>query len=95
MGVMTPCEKILQTAKEINADMIGLSGLITPSLEEMINVAKEMEKQGFKLPLLIGGATTSKLHTAVKIAPNYSSPTVHVLDASRSVVVVFQSDASN
>ncbi|MGH9376740.1 MAG: dihydropteroate synthase, partial [Terriglobia bacterium] len=88
LGVMTPCEKILDKAREVNADMIGLSGLITPSLDEMIHVAKEMERQGFTLPLLIGGATTSKLHTAVKIAPGYSQPVVHVADASRAVGVV-------
>lgn len=87
LGVMVSAEKILQTAKEKNVDIIGLSGLITPSLDEMVHVAKEMERQGFKVPLLIGGATTSKIHAAVKIAPNYSSPTVHVLDASRSVTV--------
>ena len=83
-----PCEKILQTAREKNADIIGLSGLITPSLDEMVHVAKEMERQGLKLPLLIGGATTSKAHTAVKIAPGYSQPVIHVLDASRAVGVV-------
>jgi 5-methyltetrahydrofolate--homocysteine methyltransferase len=87
LGVMVPAEKILQIAKEKNVDIIGLSGLITPSLDEMVHVAKEMERQGFIVPLLIGGATTSKLHAAVKIAPNYSNPTVHVLDASRSVAV--------
>ena len=87
LGVMVPAEKILQTAREKNVDIIGLSGLITPSLDEMVHVAKEMERQGFKVPLLIGGATTSKVHTAVKIAPNYSSPAIHVLDASRSVTV--------
>jgi 5-methyltetrahydrofolate--homocysteine methyltransferase len=87
LGVMTPSDKILQTAKEKNVDIIGLSGLITPSLDEMVHVAKEMEREGFKVPLLIGGATTSKVHAAVKIAPNYSSPTIHVLDASRSVTV--------
>lgn len=87
LGVMTPSDKILQTAKEMNVDIIGLSGLITPSLDEMVHVAKEMEREGFDIPLLIGGATTSKIHAAVKIAPNYSSPTVHVLDASRSVTV--------
>ncbi|XP_033624581.1 methionine synthase-like isoform X1 [Asterias rubens] len=87
LGVMTPCDKILQTAIEAKADIVGLSGLITPSLDEMIHVAKEMERLGFKLPLLIGGATTSKTHTAVKIAPCYSAPTIHVLDASKSVVV--------
>jgi 5-methyltetrahydrofolate--homocysteine methyltransferase len=85
MGVMVPTEKILQKAKEVNADIIGLSGLITPSLEEMVNVAKEMNRQGFTVPLLIGGATTSMIHTAVKIAPNYDHPVVHVKDASRSV----------
>jgi 5-methyltetrahydrofolate--homocysteine methyltransferase len=87
LGVMTPCEKILKTAYENNADIIGLSGLITPSLDEMVHVAKEMERIGCKIPLLIGGATTSKAHTAVKIAPRYSQPTIHVLDASKSVVV--------
>jgi len=87
MGVMVPTDKILQKAKEINADIIGLSGLITPSLEEMVNVAKEMERQKFTVPLLIGGATTSKIHTAVKIEQNYSSPVIHVKDASRSVAV--------
>jgi 5-methyltetrahydrofolate--homocysteine methyltransferase len=87
MGVMVPCEKILAKAKEVNADLIGLSGLITPSLDEMTHVAREMERQGFKLPLLIGGATTSRAHTAVKIAPHYSEPVVHVLDASRAVPV--------
>jgi 5-methyltetrahydrofolate--homocysteine methyltransferase len=85
LGVMVSCEKILARAKEEKADMIGLSGLITPSLDEMVHVAKEMERQGFKLPLLIGGATTSRAHTAVKIAPHYSEPVVHVLDASRAV----------
>jgi 5-methyltetrahydrofolate--homocysteine methyltransferase len=87
LGVMVSCEKILQRAKDEKADMIGLSGLITPSLDEMVHVAKEMERQGFKLPLLIGGATTSRAHTAVKIAPHYSEPVVHVLDASRAVPV--------
>jgi 5-methyltetrahydrofolate--homocysteine methyltransferase len=87
MGVMVPCEKILERAKAEKADLIGLSGLITPSLDEMTHVAREMERQGFKLPLLIGGATTSKAHTAVKIAPHYSEPVVHVLDASRAVPV--------
>ena len=87
MGVMVPCEKILQKAKEEKADLIGLSGLITPSLDEMTHVAREMERLGFKLPLLIGGATTSRAHTAVKIAPYYSEPVVHVLDASRAVPV--------
>ena len=87
LGVMVPCEKILERAKAENADLIGLSGLITPSLDEMIHVAREMERQGFKLPLLIGGATTSRRHTAVKIAPHYREPVVHVLDASRAVPV--------
>jgi 5-methyltetrahydrofolate--homocysteine methyltransferase len=87
MGVMVPAEKILERAKAEMADMIGLSGLITPSLDEMVHVAKEMERQGFKLPLLIGGATTSRAHTAVKIAPHYSEPVVHILDASRAVPV--------
>ena len=87
LGVMVSCEKILARAKEEKADMIGLSGLITPSLDEMVHVAKEMERQGFKLPLLIGGATTSRAHTAIKIAPHYSEPVVHVLDASRAVPV--------
>ncbi len=87
MGVMTPAEKILERAKAEKADLIGLSGLITPSLDEMVHVACEMERQGFKLPLLIGGATTSRAHTAIKIAPHYSQPVVHVLDASRAVPV--------
>jgi len=88
MGVMVPCQQILDTAREHNADIIGLSGLITPSLEEMAHVAKEMERQGFKIPLLIGGATTSRVHTAVKIEPNYpSGQTVYVVDASRAVGV--------
>ena len=87
LGVMVSCEKILERAKAENADLIGLSGLITPSLDEMVHVAREMERQGFKLPLLIGGATTSRAHTAVKIAPHYSEPVVHVLDASRAVPV--------
>ncbi len=87
LGVMVSCDKILETARTENVDIIGLSGLITPSLEEMSTVASEMQRQGFSLPLLIGGATTSKVHTAVKIAPNYKGPTVHVLDASRAVGV--------
>ncbi len=87
MGVMVPAEKILQTAKEENADVIGLSGLITPSLDEMVHVAKEMQRQEFNLPLLIGGATTSRAHTAVKIEPQYTEPVVHVKDASRAVGV--------
>ncbi len=87
LGVMVPCEKILEAAKREKADIIGLSGLITPSLDEMVHVAREMERTGFKVPLLIGGATTSKAHTAVKIAQHYSEPVVHVLDASRAVPV--------
>jgi 5-methyltetrahydrofolate--homocysteine methyltransferase len=87
MGVMVSCEKILDRAKAEKVDLIGLSGLITPSLDEMVHVAREMERQGFKLPLLVGGATTSRRHTAVKIAPHYSEPVVHVLDASRAVPV--------
>jgi 5-methyltetrahydrofolate--homocysteine methyltransferase len=87
LGVMVACEKILERAKAEKADLIGLSGLITPSLDEMVHVAREMERQGFKLPLLIGGATTSRAHTAIKIAPNYSEPVVHILDASRAVPV--------
>ncbi|HEX4321940.1 MAG TPA: methionine synthase [Acidobacteriaceae bacterium] len=87
LGVMVSSEKILEHAKSENADLIGLSGLITPSLDEMVHVAREMERQGFKQPLLIGGATTSRAHTAVKIAPHYSEPVVHVLDASRAVPV--------
>ncbi len=90
MGVMVPAEKILQKAREVQVDVIGLSGLITPSLDEMVNVAKLMEEEGFTLPLLIGGATTSKIHTAVKIEPNYQGAVIHVLDASRSVPVVSQ-----
>ncbi|MGN6385567.1 MAG: methionine synthase, partial [Verrucomicrobiota bacterium] len=88
LGVMVPADKILQTARETNADMIGLSGLITPSLDEMAHVAKEMQRNGFHVPLLIGGATTSRAHTAVKIAPAYPEGVVHVLDASRAVGVV-------
>ncbi|MGE5339738.1 MAG: methionine synthase, partial [Gemmatimonadota bacterium] len=87
LGVMVPCAQILETARREHADIIGLSGLITPSLEEMAFVASEMEREGWTVPLLIGGATTSKVHTAVKIAPNYSGPVVHVLDASRAVGV--------
>jgi 5-methyltetrahydrofolate--homocysteine methyltransferase len=87
MGVMVPAEKILERAKAENADLIGLSGLITPSLDEMVHVAREMERQSFDIPLLIGGATTSRAHTAIKIAPHYSQPVVHVLDASRAVPV--------
>jgi len=88
LGVMVPAAKILETAREKEADVIGLSGLITPSLDEMVHVAQEMEREGFRLPLLIGGATTSRAHTAVKIAPHYRASTVHVLDASRAVGVV-------
>ncbi|PRQ61943.1 methionine synthase [Vibrio sp. V01_P9A10T6] len=87
LGVMVPCDQILKVAKEQNVDIIGLSGLITPSLDEMVHVAKEMERQGFKLPLLIGGATTSKAHTAVKIEQNYHQPVVYVNNASRAVGV--------
>ncbi len=88
LGVMVPCDRILQTALDQRVDVIGLSGLITPSLDEMVFVAREMDRRGFALPLLIGGATTSKQHTAVKIAPEYRHATVHVLDASRAVDVV-------
>ncbi|QYM79483.1 methionine synthase [Horticoccus luteus] len=88
LGVMVPCEKILATAREQKADIIGLSGLITPSLDEMVHVAKEMNREGFTLPLLIGGATTSPAHSAVKVAPAYAPGVVHVLDASRVVNVV-------
>ncbi len=88
IGVMVPCDKILDAAEKEQVDVIGLSGLITPSLDEMVFVAKEMKRRGMKQPLLIGGATTSKIHTAVKIEPNYDQPVVHVLDASRSVPVV-------
>ena len=87
MGVMVSCDKILDKAVEMGSDVIGLSGLITPSLDEMVHVAKEMERRGFTVPLLIGGATTSAAHTAIKIAEHYSGPVVHVLDASRSVPV--------
>ena len=90
LGVMVSCEKILAAAREKGADVIGLSGLITPSLDEMVHNAKEMERQGFKIPLLIGGATTSAAHNAVKIAPHYSEPVIHVLDASRVIGVVSQ-----
>ena len=88
LGVMVSCEKILETARESEADLIGLSGLITPSLDEMIHVAKEMKRENMETPLLIGGATTSARHTAVKIAPNYPHPTVHVIDASLAVPAV-------
>ncbi|MBM3845277.1 MAG: methionine synthase [Verrucomicrobia bacterium] len=90
LGVMVSCEKILETARKESVDIIGLSGLITPSLDEMSHVAREMQRQGFDVPLLIGGATTSKAHTAVKIAPGYKKPVVHVLDASRAVPVASQ-----
>lgn len=88
LGVMVPPEKIIEAAKKENVDVIGLSGLITPSLDEMVYLSKEMEKQKFEIPLLIGGATTSKAHTSVKIAPNYQHTVVHVNDASRAVSVV-------
>ena len=88
LGVMVPADEILETARKVNADIIGLSGLITPSLDEMVYVAEEMEREGFRVPLLIGGATTSKVHTAVQIEPTYGGPTIHVKDASRSVGVV-------
>jgi 5-methyltetrahydrofolate--homocysteine methyltransferase len=88
LGVMVPAQQILDAAREEKADMIGLSGLITPSLDEMVNVAREMERQEFELPLLIGGATTSRQHTAVKVAPSYKQSVVHVLDASKAVAVV-------
>ena len=88
LGVMVPSDKILSEAKDKGVDMIGLSGLITPSLDEMVHVAKEMERMDFDIPLLIGGATTSKKHTAIKIEENYSGSTIHINDASRSVGVV-------
>ena len=88
LGVMVPSGRILETARRENADIIGVSGLITPSLDEMVHVASEMEREGFSIPLLIGGATTSRVHTAVKVEPNYSGPTIYVTDASRSVGVV-------
>ena len=84
LGVMCPCETILSKALEYKADVIGLSGLITPSLDEMVNVSREMKRRGLTVPLLIGGATTSKMHTAVKISPAYDHPVIHVLDASRA-----------
>ena len=87
LGVMVSCEKILESARDLEVDIIGLSGLITPSLDEMAHVAREMQRGGMTIPLLIGGATTSRLHTAVKIAPHYAGPTVHVVDASRAVGV--------
>src|SRR5262245_65659861 len=85
LGVMVPAAKIIEIAKKEKVDIIGLSGLITPSLDEMAHLAKELTREGFTVPLLIGGATTSRVHTAVKIAPNYSRPTIWVKDASRSV----------
>src|ERR1035437_3528367 len=88
LGVMVPAGRILDEARAQNVDVVGLSGLITPSLEEMAHIAGELEREGFRLPLLIGGATTSRAHTAVKIAPRYSAPVVHVADASRAVGVV-------
>src|SRR3712207_2469934 len=88
LGVMVPAQKVLDTAKQEGADVIGLSGLITPSLDEMSSLAAEMERQGFDIPLLIGGATTSRAHTAVKVAPRYHGPVIWVKDASRSVPVV-------
>ncbi len=87
LGVMVPTEKILQTAREEKVDIIGLSGLLTPSLDEMVHVARELKRQNFDIPLMIGGATTSRTHTAVKIATEYVHGVVHVLDASRSVTV--------
>ena len=87
MGVMVPAQEIIKKAREINADIVGLSGLITPSLDEMVHFAKEFEREKFDIPLILGGATTSRIHAAVKVAPNYSGPTIHVLDASRSVTV--------
>ncbi|MBK0381242.1 methionine synthase [Mucilaginibacter segetis] len=87
LGVMVPAQRIIEEAKKQDVDIIGLSGLITPSLDEMVHFAKEMEREGFTIPLIIGGATTSRIHAAVKVAPNYSGPAIHVLDASRSVTV--------
>ncbi len=87
LGVMVPAQRIIEEAKKQQVDIIGLSGLITPSLDEMVHFAKEMEREGFTIPLIVGGATTSRIHAAVKIAPNYSGPAIHVLDASRSVTV--------
>ena len=87
LGVMVPAQKIIDKAKEVDADIIGLSGLITPSLDEMVNFATEMQRQGFEIPLLVGGATTSRAHTAVKVDPKYHGPVVWVKDASRSVPV--------
>ena len=94
LGVMVSCEKILEAAKKENADVIGLSGLITPSLDEMVHVAKEMQRLNMNIPLLIGGATTSRTHTAIKIEPQYHAPTIHVVDASRSVGVMSQLSSS-
>merc|ERR1719215_2539509 len=88
MGVMVPCEKILEKALECKPDVIGLSGLITPSLDEMVYVAEQMKARGMTMPLMIGGATTSKRHTAVKVQPKYEHGVIHVLDASRSCTVV-------
>src|SRR5215211_2490099 len=88
LGVMVPAQRILDAAKQEGADLVGLSGLITPSLDEMVRLATEMERQGFEIPLLIGGATTSRAHTAVKVAPKYHGPVIWVKDASRSVPVV-------
>src|SRR5947199_3585477 len=88
LGVMVPCEQILKVARDKKVDIIGLSGLITPSLDEMVHVAREMQREGFHVPLLIGGATTSAKHTAVKIAPGYGETVIHVKDASRCVGVV-------
>jgi len=87
LGVMVPAQRIIEEAKKQNVDIIGLSGLITPSLDEMVHFAREMEREGFTIPLLIGGATTSRIHTAVKVAPNYSGPVIHGIDASRSVTM--------
>ena len=95
LGVMVPAQKILETAREKNVDIIGLSGLITPSLDEMCHVAAEMEREGFDVPLLIGGATTSRVHTAVKITPNYHrGQAIYVTDASRAVGVVSEPDVA-
>ena len=89
LGVMVSCAKILDVARKENVDIIGLSGLITPSLDEMAHVAKEMQREGFTIPLLIGGATTSRAHTAIKIEPHYNQPTIYVKDASRAVGNIF------
>src|SRR5690606_26701504 len=90
LGVMVPTEKLLDTAIQENVDIVGVSGLITPSLDEMVGVAREMKRRNMTIPLLIGGATTSRIHTAVKIAPEYDHGVIHTLDASRSVTVVGQ-----